>query len=82
MWPIEVGVMKGYICQLELATVDPPAPVKVRKLAKVLGLNKADLLLLRMSTKAPSEIRGILKREVVATQRRKELTTVMVTRTS
>jgi len=57
--------MKGYICQLELATVDPPAPVKVRKLAKVLGLNKADLLLLAYVTKAPSEIRGILKRSVV-----------------
>lgn len=61
-----VGVMKGYISSLEHSKVNPPAPDKVRKLAKVLGIDKVKLLLLAYVDKAPKEIRDILSQGLKA----------------
>lgn len=61
-----VGVMKGYISSLEHSKVNPPAPDKVRKLAKVLGYDKVKLLLLAYIDKAPVEIKQILSKSIKA----------------
>lgn len=55
-----VGVRKGYISSMENDKVNPPAPEVVKKLAKVLGIDKVELLLLAYIQKAPHEIQGIL----------------------
>jgi len=64
-----VGVMKGYISSLEHSKVNPPAPDKVRKLAKVLGIDKVKLLLIAYVDKAPQEIREILNQGLKALEK-------------
>jgi transcriptional regulator with XRE-family HTH domain len=68
-----VGVKKGYISSLEHSKVNPPVPEKVRKLAKVLGIDKVKLLLLAYIDKAPAEIRGILSKSVKALTEKSEV---------
>ena len=60
----KVGTKKGYISGIENSKVNPPAPDKVRKLAKVLGGSPLLFLLLATIQKAPAEIRPILSRGV------------------
>ena len=60
----KVGTKKGYISGIENNKVNPPAPDKVRKLAKVLGGDRVLFLLLATIEKAPPETQEILRRGV------------------
>lgn len=60
----KVGTKKGYISGIENSKVNPPAPDKVRKLAKVLGGDRTLFLLLATIEKAPPETQEILRRGV------------------
>lgn len=53
----KVGTYKGYLCMIETGSVNPPGPGMTRRLAKILGASKDDLLLLAWAEKAPMEIR-------------------------
>ena len=61
---LKVGTKKGYISGIENSKVNPPAPDKVRALAKVLGGDRVLFLLLATIEKAPPETRDILRRGV------------------
>lgn len=69
-----VGTEKGYISGIEHSKVNPPAPDKVRKLAKVLDFDRTELLLMAYIQKAPAEIRAILGRgaKLALEERKKE----------
>lgn len=60
----KVGTKKGYISGIENGKVNPPAPDKVRKLAKVLGGDRVLFLLLATIEKAPVETQDILRKGV------------------
>ena len=61
---LKVGTKKGYISGIENGKVNPPAPDKVRKLAKVLGGDRVLFLLLATIEKAPHETQDILRKGV------------------
>lgn len=61
---LKIGTKKGYISGIENSKVNPPAPDKVRKLAKVLGGDCVTFLLLATVEKAPPEIQELLRKGI------------------
>lgn len=68
----KVGTKKGYISGIENSKVNPPAPDKVRALAKVLGGDRILFLLLATIEKAPPETQEILRMGVQLALQKKE----------
>lgn len=60
----KIGAHKGYISCIENSKVNPPAIRKVRAMAKALGADKVQLLLLAYIEKAPPEIEHLLSEAV------------------
>lgn len=64
-WVAErAGIRKGYVSSIESAKVNPPKLPVLRKLARILGIDRTELILLAYIARAPREIRGILERSV------------------
>jgi transcriptional regulator with XRE-family HTH domain len=57
----KIGSHKGYCSGFEGRKVNPPSPAIVRKLAKFLGLDVLELLILATVEKAPKEVREIMR---------------------
>lgn len=57
----KIGTYKGYLSSMEGGKVKPGSPRLVRKLAKLLGLDVTQLLVLAFIEKAPAEIREIVR---------------------
>lgn len=65
-------IQKGYLSGIEKGRVNPPSPRVVRGIAKALGENPKDLLMLATVQKAPEEIKDDLKRAVCPREKPKE----------
>ena len=55
---------KGYICGIEMGSLNPPSPKMTEKMARVYKMDAASLILLGYVEKAPSKIREELRRRV------------------
>lgn len=55
------GVRKGYLSGIENERVNPPSARTIRCLARVLGVDRKQLLMLGYIKKAPAEIRPDLE---------------------
>lgn len=64
---LKVKISRAYLSGIENGRVNPPAAPVVRGLAKALGVDPKELLLLATVEKAPHEIREDLERAVVET---------------
>jgi len=53
----KAGTQKGYICGIELGTVNPPSVKVVIRLSKALGVDPKEMLKLAWVDKAPELIR-------------------------
>lgn len=58
------GIRRGYLCGIENGRVNPPSPRVVRGIAKGLGVEPRELLLLATVQKAPREIKDDLRRAI------------------
>ena len=55
---------KGYICGIEMGSLNPPSPKMTEKMARVYKMDAASLILLGYVEKAPAKIREELRRRV------------------
>lgn len=55
---------KGYICGIEMGTLNPPSPKMTEKMARAYKMDAASLILLGYVEKAPVKIRKELMRRV------------------
>jgi len=55
---------KAYLSGIENGKVNPPSPRVIRKLAKALGHDVRELLLMAYIEKAPEEIRGVVRKRL------------------
>lgn len=63
----KAGTHKGYICGMESGNTNPPSPKMTARIARVLDLDPALLMLQGYVDKAPKEIRDLVRSRVGAT---------------
>jgi transcriptional regulator with XRE-family HTH domain len=59
-----IRTYKGYICGIEMGTLNPPSPRMTERIAKAYKMDEASLILLGYVEKAPAKIREELRRRV------------------
>lgn len=64
-----IRTYKGYICGIEIGTLNPPSARMTERIAKVYKMDEAALVLLGYVEKAPAKIREELHRRVYTSQK-------------
>ena len=59
-----IRTYKGYICGIEMGTLNPPSARMTERIARVYKMDETALILLGYVEKAPSKVREELRRRV------------------